>query len=138
MSKRVFQTEEFDIYPMGWGGWNAFGLSIEAIFHSDNAGNDSQTTAYNSMNYGNSGGSADKLIDAAYNEFKAEKRNKKWAKALERIYLDMPYMVMDYAKYRWPMNTKKFGGYIEGIVDPGYATWTDQLNNLYLKENVKQ
>jgi len=138
MSERVYNTEQFDIYPMGWGGWNSFGLSIEAIFHSRNAGNDTEVFSANAMNYGNTGGSADDLIEDAYSTYDTKPRNKKWAKALERIYLDQPYMLMDYAKYRWPMNTAKFGGYIEGIVDPGYATWTDQFNNIYLKDNVEE
>ncbi|WP_440008751.1 ABC transporter substrate-binding protein [Halomicrococcus sp. SG-WS-1] len=138
MKAKAYVQEDFDIYPMGWGGTSPLGTSMRVFFHSENAGGDTDKTAYNSTGYGVSGGSADDLLDSAQKEMEPKKRNKKWAKAIEKVYLDQPYMVWDYAKYRWPMNTQKFDGYIEGIVDPGYATWSDQLNNIYLKKNVKK
>ncbi|WP_458206350.1 ABC transporter substrate-binding protein [Haladaptatus sp. NG-SE-30] len=138
MTGKVYQTEEFDIYPMGWGGTDPYGTSIEAFFHSRQSGDDHEKFAYNSTGYGVSGGSADKLIDTAYSETEPEPRNKKWAKAIERVYLDMPYMVQDYAKYRWPMNTAKFGGVVENIVDPAYANWGVEYGNMYLKKNLKK
>ncbi|WP_227354746.1 ABC transporter substrate-binding protein [Haladaptatus salinisoli] len=138
LSGLVYNQEDYDIYPMGWGGTSAYGTSIEAFFHSRNAGDDHEKFAYNSTGYGVAGGSADTLIEDAYSETDPETRNKKWAKAIERVYLDMPYMVQDYAKYRWPMNTAKFGGVVGNIVDPAYANWDSEYGNLYLKENLKQ
>ncbi|WP_254663061.1 hypothetical protein [Haladaptatus sp. W1] len=69
------------------------------------------------------GRQSDKLLSDAYSETDPEKRSKKYAKAMEKIYLDMPYMLRDYEKYRWPVNSKKFDGFVENIVDPGYANW---------------
>ena len=134
----VDETEEFDVYPMGWGGTSPYGTSLYSFFHSENAGEDTEKFAYNSTGYGISGGSADKLLSAAYKETDPEKRSKKYAKAMERIYLDMPYMLRDYAKYRWPVNSAKFDGFVENIVDPGYANWDTEYSSIFLKENLKK
>ncbi|MFH5798406.1 ABC transporter substrate-binding protein [Haladaptatus sp. CMAA 1911] len=138
MSGKVYETEEFDVYPMGWGGTSPYGTSLYSFFHSENAGEDTEKFAYNSTGYGISGGSADKLLSAAYKETDPEKRSKKYAKAMERIYLDMPYMLRDYAKYRWPVNSAKFDGFVENIVDPGYANWDTEYSSIFLKENLKK
>ncbi|WP_246045765.1 ABC transporter substrate-binding protein [Halorussus ruber] len=145
MVAKVYQQEDFDIYPMGWGGTGPFGSSAYAFFHSDNADDLSEkdhgadkkntsTTLYNGVGYGLAGGSADELLSNARTELDPKKRNKLSAKALERIYLDMPYYVMDYDKMRWPVNTAKFDGFIEGLVDPPYASFGTALNNIHLKE----
>jgi peptide/nickel transport system substrate-binding protein len=136
MTGLVYQQEDFDIYPMGWTGISAYGTSIETFFHSRNTGDDHQEFAYNSTGYGVAGGSADDLIEDAYTETDPKARNKKWSKAIERIYLDMPYMVQDYAKYRWPMNTSKFGGVLTNIVDPAHVNWDAEYSNIYSKENI--
>ncbi|MFC4449783.1 ABC transporter substrate-binding protein [Halorussus aquaticus] len=145
MLSKVYQQEDFDIYPMGWGGTGPFGSSAYAFFHSDNADDlskkdhesdklNAESTLYNAIGYGLSGGSADKLLSDARTELNPDKRNKLSAKALERIYLDMPYFLMDYEKMKWPVNTKKFGGFVEGLVDPPYASFGTELNNIHLKE----
>ncbi|WP_266076558.1 ABC transporter substrate-binding protein [Haladaptatus caseinilyticus] len=138
MTGKVYETEEFDVYPMGWGGTSPYGTSLHSFFHSENAGEDTEKFAYNSTGYGVSGGSSDKLLSDAYSETDPEKRAKKFAKAMEKIYLDMPYMLRDYSKFRWPMNTAKFGGVVSGIVDPAYANWDVEYGNMYLKENLKK
>lgn len=138
MSASVYNEEDFDIYPMGWGGTGPFGSSAYTFFHSDNAddlseGND-EAFMYNSTGYGLHGGSADDLLWDARIEMDAQKRNELTAQALERIYLDMPYYLMDYADMRWPVNTEKFTGFIENLVDPAYASWTTEVNNIHLNE----
>ncbi|WP_458185405.1 ABC transporter substrate-binding protein [Haladaptatus sp. NG-WS-4] len=138
MTGKVYQTEEFDIYPMGWGGTSPYGSSIHSFFHSENSGDDHEKFAYNSTGYGVSGGSADKLISDAYGETDPKKRNKKWAKAIEKVYLDMPYMLRDYEKYRWPVNTSKFDGFVDNIVDPGFQNWDIEYGNVFLKSNLKK
>ncbi|WP_435153289.1 ABC transporter substrate-binding protein [Haladaptatus sp. DFWS20] len=138
MTGKVYETEEFDIYPMGWGGTSAYGTSLHSFFHSENAGEDTEKFAYNSTGYGVSGGSSDKLLTDAYSETDPKKRAKKFSKAMEKIYLDMPYMLRDYSKFRWPMNTAKFDGMVENIVDPAYANWDAEYGNIYLKENLQK
>ncbi|WP_166035576.1 ABC transporter substrate-binding protein [Halorussus pelagicus] len=138
MSSRVYNEEDFDVYPMGWGGTGPFGSSAYSFFHSDNAddlsdGND-ESFMYNSTGYGLSGGSADDFLSTARKELDPEKRNKTTAKALERIYLDMPYFLMHYEKMRWPVNDQKFGGFISNLVDPPYASFGSEINNIHLKE----
>ncbi len=138
MTGKVYQKEDFDVYPMGWGGTSAYGTSLHSFFYSGNSGDDTDKFAYNSTGYGVAGGSADKLLEKAYKETDPDKRSKKYAKAMEKIYLDMPYMVQSYDKYRWPVNSKKFGGFVKNIVDPGYANWDAEYSSIYLKENLKQ
>ncbi len=138
MSSRVYYEEDFDIYPMGWGATGPFGSSAYSFFHSDQAddlsdGNE-DSFMYNSTGYGLSGGSADDLLSSARTELDPEKRNKTSAKALEKIYLDMPYFVMHYEKQRWPVNSQKFGGFISNLVDPAYASFGSEVNNIHLKE----
>ncbi|UPV99626.1 ABC transporter substrate-binding protein [Halorussus gelatinilyticus] len=138
MSSKVYYEEDFDIYPMGWGGTGPFGSSAYSFFHSDQAddlsdGNE-DSFMYNSTGYGLSGGSADDLLSKARTELDPKKRNKTTAKALEKIYLDMPYYLMDYAKMRWPVNNEKFGGFISNLVDPPYASFGSEINNIHLKK----
>ncbi len=138
MSGKVYQKEEFDVYPMSWGGTSAYGASLYSFFYSGNSGDDTDKFAYNSTGYGVAGGSADKLLKSAYQETDPKKRSKKYAKAMEKIYFDMPYMVQSYSKYRWPVNSKKFGGFVRNIVDPGYANWDAEYSSIYLNENLKK
>ncbi|WP_132057548.1 ABC transporter substrate-binding protein [Halorussus amylolyticus] len=136
MSDMVYYDAEFDVYEMGWGGTGVFGTSVRSFFHSDFAKEayEEETYAYNSTGYGVAGGSSDELIMDAYTEMDPEARNEKFATALEKVYLDMPYMVRDYAKMRWPMNTADFTGAVEPIVDPAYANWHWQAYHLHQTE----
>ncbi len=138
MSGKVYKKEEFDVYPMGWSGTSPYGTSLHAFFYSGNAGGDTDKFAYNSTGYGVAGGSSDKLLEDAYAETDPKKRSKKYAKAMEKIYFDMPYMVQSYSKYRWPINSAKFAGVVSNIVDPGYANWDAEYSSIYLKENLKK
>lgn len=138
MAGKVYETEEFDIYPMGWGGTGPFGSSLWYFFHSANAddlsdGNEEEFV-YNSTGYGLHGGSSDELLQSAREEMDPKKRNKLAAQSIEKIYLDMPYMLMSYDKMRWPMNTAKWSGYVENLVDPAYANWDTEAMNLHKKE----
>ncbi len=139
MTSRVYYEEDFDIYPMGWGGTGPFGSSAYSFFHSDNADDhskdgNSDSFMYNSTAYGLYGGSSDDLLSQARTTMDAEERNRTTARAVEKIYLDMPYILRDYAKFRWPLNTAKFGGQIPDIVDPAFANFGAQVNNLHLTE----
>ena len=145
MVTKVYVNEDFDIYPMGWGGTGPFGSSLHAFFHSSQADDHSKDSdgdgnkneksqLYNSTGYGLHGGSADDLLSKARVSMDPETRNKATAKAIEKIYLDMPYMVMDYEKMRWPVNSAKWTGFINNIVDPAYAYFGTELNNIHLKE----
>lgn len=145
MVSKVYVEEDFDIYPMGWGGTGPFGSSAYSFFHSDNAddlskndhGSDkknSEAMLYNSTGYGLAGGSADELLGNARTELDPQKRNKLTAQALEKIYLDVPYFIMDYEKQRWPVNAEKFTGFVQNLVDPAYATFGSQVNNIHLRE----
>ncbi|GAA0201348.1 ABC transporter substrate-binding protein [Haladaptatus pallidirubidus] len=138
MSGKVYNEEDFDVYPMGWGGTSAYGISLHSFFHSENAGDDTEQFAYNSTGYGVGDSGADDLLSDAYSETDPEERAKKFARAMEKIYLDMPYMLRDYEKYRWPMNTAKFGGFVENIVDPAYANWSTEYGNMFLNDNLKE
>ncbi|WP_162224158.1 ABC transporter substrate-binding protein [Halorussus salinus] len=138
MLSKVYYEEDFDIYPMGWGNTGPFGSSAYSFFHSNNAddlsdGNEDKLTN-NSIGYGLAGGSADELLSSARTELDPEKRNKTTAKALEKVYLDMPYYVMSYEKQRWPVNSSKFSGFISNLVDPAYAAFGAEINNIHLKE----
>jgi peptide/nickel transport system substrate-binding protein len=145
MTSKVYYQEDFDMYPMGWGGTGPFGSSAYSFFHSDNADDHSKAESegaqknadsfmYNSTGYGLYGGSADELLGDARRTMNAEERNKLTARAVEKIYLDAPYLLRDYAKFRWPLNTQKFAGAIPDIVDPAYANFGAQVNNLHLNE----
>lgn len=136
MVDKVYYEPDYDIYEMGWGGTGVFGTSTRSFFSSKFAQEslEGDAFAYNSTGYGVAGGSADELLEDAYTETDAEERNKKWATAIEQVYLDAPYHVRDYDKVRWPMNTAKFDGAIPDLVDPAYATWDWQVYHLHQKE----
>lgn len=137
MVAKVFVEEDFDMWPMGWGGTGPFGSSLYAFFHSSQAddlsdGNE-DSQLYNATGYGLHGGSADELLSTARTTMDPTKRNEATAKAIEKIYLDCPYMLMDYSKQRWPVNTEKFTGFVNNIVDPAYAYFGTEINNIHLK-----
>lgn len=136
MTDLVYYGAEFDMYEMGWGGTSPFGTSIRSFFHSsqtkENGGADSFN--YNSTGYGVAGGSSDELIMDAYTEMDPQARNEKYATAIEKIYLDMPYMVRDYSRQMWPMNTADFDGAIGNIVDPAYANWFWEAMHIHQAE----
>ncbi|WP_232820429.1 ABC transporter substrate-binding protein [Halorussus litoreus] len=139
MSDMVYYNADYDMYEMGWGGTNPFGTSIRSFFHSNFAKeafgeNEGEQFAYNSTGYGVAGGSSDELIMDAYGEMDPETRNEKYATAIEKVYLDMPYMVRDYDKQRWPMNTADFTGAIANIVDPAYANWFWEATHIHQTE----
>lgn len=136
MSNRVFYDENYDIHNMGWAGTGAFGSSLWSFFHSDNAdvkGNKDSFT-YNSTGYGDGKNGYDKQLTAARKTMDLEQMAKKFAKANERIYLDMPYYVMDYADVKWPVKSAKWKGFVSNIVDPGYETFGLQMNNVHKKK----
>jgi peptide/nickel transport system substrate-binding protein len=145
MTSKVYYQEDFDVYPMGWGGTGPFGSSAYTFFHSDNADDHSKAETegaqknadsfmYNSTGYGLYGGSADELLSRSRTTMNAEERNQIRARAIEKIYLDAPYVLRDYAKFRWPVNSEKFTGFIPDLVDPAYANFGAQVNNIRLNE----
>ncbi|MFB6094606.1 MAG: ABC transporter substrate-binding protein, partial [Halanaeroarchaeum sp.] len=137
----VYADEDFDIYHMAWGNTSPFGISsLYSIFHSDNADNhtvkegdntklNTSTMLNNSTGYGlYDYASADDLISTARQTMADEPRRKATEKAVERIYLDQPYQVMSYEKFRWPVNSADFGGFISNIPGPGQSAFADQIN----------
>ena len=138
MSDMVYLDTDYDIYEMGWGGTGVFGTSVRSFFHSSQTQqaqeNPGEQFVYNSTGYGAAGGSSDDLIMDAYQEMDPATRNEKFATAIEKIYLDMPYMVRDYDKVRWPLNTADFTGAINSLVDPAYANWHWQAFHIHQTE----
>jgi peptide/nickel transport system substrate-binding protein len=137
----VYAKEDFDLYHMGWTNTSPFGVSsLYGIFHSDNAdphgdGNDSamlnNSTGYGLFDYA----SADDMISEARQTMETETRNELTQKAAERIYLDQNYMVFDYSKIRWPVNSAKYAGFLQNIPSPGGSYFPNQVMfGLYQKE----
>ncbi|MFB6267204.1 MAG: ABC transporter substrate-binding protein [Halodesulfurarchaeum sp.] len=137
---KVYATEDFDIYHMGWGNTSPFGISsLYSIFHSDNADdhsvkegddkkvNDStllnNATGYGLFDYAG----ADQLISDARQTMDTKPRQQKTRKAVERIYLDQPYQVYQYEEKRWPVNSAKFAGFIGNIPGPGQSNLATQI-----------
>jgi peptide/nickel transport system substrate-binding protein len=89
------------------------------------------STGYGLFDYA----TADDLISNARTEMDTEKRNTLTQKAAERIYLDQNYMVFDYNKIRWPVNTNEYEGFIENIPSPGGTYFPTQVMfGLYRKQ----
>lgn len=141
--QKTFSTEDYDITHMGWGDTSPLGVgSLYNLFHSDNADDHSvvekgskqknDTRLLNNMTgYGLfDHASADELISQARRTIDTEKRNSLTRKAVERIYLDMPYMVFDYNKLYWPLDDQ-FRGAIENIPGVGSAALHTQMLNIY-------
>lgn len=138
MLDRVYAQEDFDIYPMGWGSTSPFAVSsLYSIFHSDNADPDgsSDTLLNNSTGYGLEGNAgADQLISQARSEIDAKKRNDLARQAIEKIYLDAPYMVLSYDRVQWPVNSADFSGYIQGLTDPGGYQFSTEMTQVHKKQ----
>jgi peptide/nickel transport system substrate-binding protein len=143
---RIYGSEDFDMYHMGWSTGSNAPLTLEGIFHSRNAddhtvagditGSDdaeenTSSITNNSYGYGlgeNHG--ADDLIDEALQEFDPEARGEVTRQAVERIYLDHPVDVFSYDDVLWPTNSN-FTGFLENLVAPGGAYFYGQLLNFY-------
>ncbi len=136
MVSRVYNTEEFEIYPMGWGGTNPYGTSLYFFFHTDNAdvSGDNDGFVYNSTGYGIGETGYDETLKEAYTSLDLEEATRLFAQANERIYLDQAYHTRDYDKIRWPMNSSDWNGYVGNVVDPGFASWGLQWNNIHQRE----
>jgi len=142
----VYGKEDFDIYPMAWSSLSPFATStLYSIFDSDNADDHSKKGDYkkkntptllnNAMGYGlTKGAGADDLISKARIEMDAQKRNSLAQQAVERIYLDFPYMVNGYDKIRWPVNSADFAGFLGNIAGPGGANLATQLTQVHKKQ----
>lgn len=136
MVSKAYYEEDFDMYPMGWGGTGPFGDSLYFFFHTDNAdveGN-MDSFVYNSTGYGLGENGYEEAIGEAYSTMDREEMTKAFARANERIYLDMPYYLMDYADMRWPVNSADWTGFVGGVVDPAYANWTFEAYNVHKSE----
>lgn len=138
---KVYSQEDFDMYTMGWSDLSPFAVgSLYSLFHSDNADNHSKKEGYNKNNtttqLNNSMGytGADELITNARTEMDTKKRNELARKAVERIYLDFPVMVYQFDEITWPINSAKFGGWLEGIPDPGAAYLENSVHQIYKKQ----
>lgn len=132
MVSKVYQTEEYDIYTMGWGGTNPYGTSLYFFFHTDNAdtSGDVDSFVYNSTGYGMGEAGYDEELADAYGTMDLGEMSEKFAKANERIYLDQPYMTSSYSKVSWPINSSDWQGYVGNVVDPAFASFTLEAYNL--------
>lgn len=131
---RTAYTQDFDINELGWGGTSAYGASNYFFFHSRWATDGDENYDYNSTGYGDVETGADELLEDAYTTLDTEEAAKKFAKSMEKVYLDSPYRVWNYGKDQWPVNTSDWKGYVKGLVDPAYASWTTEANNVNKKE----
>ncbi|UPV99090.1 ABC transporter substrate-binding protein [Halorussus gelatinilyticus] len=142
MLGRVYSQEDFDIYPMAWSDLSPFATgTLYNIFHSENADDHSKKEGYdqkntttqlnNAMGYGLVDAGADDLISRARSTMESQKRNQLARKAIERIYLDFPYMVIGYDKLMWPVNGAEFGGFVPEIPGPGAANLSVQLMQIH-------
>ncbi|MFB6221624.1 MAG: ABC transporter substrate-binding protein [Halolamina sp.] len=136
MVSKVYSTEEYDIYTMGWGGTDPYGDSLYFFFHTDNADTtgDKDSFVYNSTGYGMGEAGYDEELLDAYQTTDLEKMGEKFAKANERIYLDQPYMTRGYSEVNWPINSADFAGYVGNVVDPAFASWSFEAYNLHTAE----
>ncbi|ACV12020.1 extracellular solute-binding protein family 5 [Halorhabdus utahensis DSM 12940] len=143
---RLYAQEDFDVTHLGWGNTSPLGVSsLYNLFHSDNADDHSvveegseqendQRQLNNNTGYGlfdHAG--ADDLIDQARRTIDPEERNALVRQAVERIYLDSPYMVYQYSKVFWPLH-QRFSGAIENIPGVGGPALTTQMLNIYENE----
>ncbi|WP_254546943.1 ABC transporter substrate-binding protein [Halomarina pelagica] len=143
---KVYGKEDFDIFTMGWNSLSPLGVSsLYNLMHSDNADDHSKTDTgkkkntstllNNPMGYGlpdNAG--ADDLISQARTTMDDEKRNELVRKAVEKLYLDFPTMVTDYDNILFPVDGKKYGGFITGITDPGAYNFAQEMKQVYRKQ----
>jgi peptide/nickel transport system substrate-binding protein len=138
MLDKVYAQEDFDIYPMGWNSLSSFAVSsLYSLFHSDNADPDgsSDTLLNNAVGYGLEGNAgADQLISQARGEPDSQRRNDLARQAVEKIYLDVPYMLLSYDEVQWPVNTADFDGFIQNLTDPGGYSFATEMSQVHQKQ----
>jgi peptide/nickel transport system substrate-binding protein len=147
MLGKVYNEEDFDIFPMGWVNLSPFATgTLYSLFHSDNADdhstsddtgeeNNTDTLLNNPMGYGLfEDAGADNLISEARSTLEAEARNDVSRQAVEKIYLDFPTMVTSYDVTKWPINSADWSGYIGNIPGPGSTYLASQFLQLYQAE----
>jgi peptide/nickel transport system substrate-binding protein len=131
LEDRVFYEQEFDVSAAGWGDTSAYGGTNYFFFHSDWHTEGSESYDYNFTGYGVGDVGYDEELAAAYGTLDTREAAERFAKSMERVYLDAPYRVYNYSKIRWPLNTAEWAGAVEEIVDPAYASWPLEANNVH-------
>jgi peptide/nickel transport system substrate-binding protein len=133
---RAAYQQDYDIVELGWGGTSAYGASNYFFFHSNFATEGDEAYDYNGTGYGLvDAAGADELLQDAYTTLDTAEAAKKFAKSMEKVYLDGHYKAWTYAKMAWPMNEADWTGTVSGVVDPAYANWASiQANNLHKTE----
>lgn len=121
VADRVYLDADFDIAPMDWSGFSAHGAAtLYDLFHSDNAGENSDGFAYNASGYGFEGSAgADDAIDELRGERDAARRNELVGELAERLSLEAPVLVRSHDRPQWPVNTAEFAGFLSGIPGAG-------------------
>lgn len=144
----TFVQEDFDFTHLGWGDTSPFAIgSLRGLFHSSQADDHSvseypagepndqtndQVQLNNFTGYGLfEDAGADELINDAYTEMDVDRRNELAQEAVERVYLDMPYMVFHYDTQYWPINQNEISGYVETNSGAGSANMFWQWQNMY-------
>lgn len=136
LSDRAFYQQDYDIVELGWGGTSAYGASNYFFFHSNFATEGNQAFDFNATGYGLVGHTgADDMLQDAYTTLSTEAAAEKFARSMERVYLDSPYRVFTYPKVLWPFNTADWDGTVNGVVDPPFASWVLQARNIHKKES---
>lgn len=131
---QAFYSQDYDISELGWGGGSPFGASAYFFFHSQFSTEGTEAFDYNYVSYGTGDTGADEMLSDAYTTLETDKASKKFARALEKIYYDSPYRVWSYDRMSWPMNSDQWSGFIQGLVDPAFASWSTQAHNLHKAE----
>lgn len=146
MVGKVYNNEDFDLFPMGWVNLSSFAFpTLYSLFHSDNAddlskvdvGENKNTDTFlsNAMGYGLfEDATADELISRARTELETETRNSLAQQAVERIYLDFPTMITSYDVINWPANTADWSGYIANIPGPGSTYLGTQFQQIHQRQ----
>ncbi len=146
MIGKVYGSENFDLFPMGWVNLSIFATgTLYGLFHSDNADdhstadtgdkNNTDTLLNNPMGYGLfDDATADDLITQARTELDTEERNSLARQAVEKIYLDFPTMVRSYDVINWPVNEADWNGYLENIPGPGSTYLGTQFAQIHKSE----
>lgn len=126
LTQQVFYEVDFDIFPMAWADTSPYGTHLYQYFHSSMADDHEEgegTPSYNATGYGLGAEGADDLLETVRNAVDMETQNEAAAKAMERIYLDAPYMTWYYPKTQWAVDANEFEGYVEDVASPYYANW---------------
>ncbi|QZP38306.1 ABC transporter substrate-binding protein [Halobaculum magnesiiphilum] len=136
--QRVFYEEEYDMFPMAWADTSPYGTHLYRYFHSsradDHSDGNQDTPSYNATGYGLVNAGADGFLETMRQSLDPEERNRAAAKAIERIYLDCPYMTWYYPKTRWGVDGQNFDGYVNDIASPYYANWPLTVQQLHRTE----